>query len=582
MKFMNKILQNNEIIIKMLRLDGAKNRDERARMSARLNHNLFSLIFEYLTFKEIFRIRLVNKFHIFERAIPRSVKVILIGHPTIQIDYLDEDYTPGETMYKQKDLKTPSKLEKSLQHQRSSMFQQNGTQSLSQLKPISQKVSKLDFYYRGMVQYFLNKSHYIKQIVFVNITITSKWLNKGNLQPFILNQKQNLQCVTFERIKADNIFTVETLLSVLEKIDSLRRIELDSCCTRFTDKFFSHFGTKYDSFLQVKEVLLKKVVINQINMAAEVFFEKFMPNSLESINFDDCFKQPPVQPVNQGAQPRVSPFQQNSNTRYRNSRSPGQNRSRSPQQVQWESVYNTYVQQSQYYLNYTQETNIIAQLLQKQATSLQRLSLVNCAITQQFFSQKFLQTYQQQDTQLQYLDISFNTLSIDDINTFVRILCHTNQSTLKVLKLRKVSQFSYNSDDFTNSLIQALTPLSHTLTILDLSCNNLGDKSAKSLLTHLSTFRHLSYLSMQENWLTDRSLIILSQLHENNGGYGALRILDMSKNQFELAAILGQIEILKQLSEINVEKCYEGSSREVIATVKRQLIERYPGLKVSM
>jgi len=79
-------------------------------------------------------------------------------------------------------------------------------------------------------------------------------------------------------VKSENIFTVESLISALEKFLLIKDLVFDECCTRFTDKFFAHFASKKANirFLpNIQSIKLRKVVINQINMAAEVFFDCF-------------------------------------------------------------------------------------------------------------------------------------------------------------------------------------------------------------------------------------------------------------------------------------------------------------------
>jgi hypothetical protein len=64
------------------------------------------------------------------------------------------------------------------------------------------------------------------------------------MSEFIKNQMYNLQKITFHKIKAENIFSVESLISSLEKFLLIRELVFDECCTRFTDKFFAHFASK--------------------------------------------------------------------------------------------------------------------------------------------------------------------------------------------------------------------------------------------------------------------------------------------------------------------------------------------------
>lgn len=64
---------------------------------------------------------------------------------------------------------------------------------------------------------------------------------------------------------------------------------------------------------------MKKVVINQINMAAEVFFDCFEKDQLLSLDFEDCFKIPPIQKGHRRSQ---------NNSISRN--------------TQWEAIYSTY------------------------------------------------------------------------------------------------------------------------------------------------------------------------------------------------------------------------------------------------
>ncbi len=131
--------------------------------------------------------------------------------------------------------------------------------------------------------------------------------------PLMQNQIYNLERLVFHRVKVENIFTVESLIQSLEKFLLLNHLEFNECCTRFTDKFFAHFASNklQMRFLpNVTTIKLKKVVINQINMTSEVFFDCF--DKLQTLELDDCFKAAPYQ----------------------------RNRSPSPSQTtQWQAVY---------------------------------------------------------------------------------------------------------------------------------------------------------------------------------------------------------------------------------------------------
>jgi len=75
----------------------------------------------------------------------------------------------------------------------------------------------------------------------------------------------------------------------LEKFLLIRDLEFDECCTRFTDKFFAHFASRKTTlrFLpNISSIKLNKVVINQINMAAEVFFDCFDKDQLVSLELE--------------------------------------------------------------------------------------------------------------------------------------------------------------------------------------------------------------------------------------------------------------------------------------------------------
>jgi len=75
----------------------------------------------------------------------------------------------------------------------------------------------------------------------------------------------NLEKLCFHRVKAENIFTVESLISSLEKFLLIKVLEFDECCTRFTDKFFAHFASKrvQIKFLpNITAIKLRKVIIN--------------------------------------------------------------------------------------------------------------------------------------------------------------------------------------------------------------------------------------------------------------------------------------------------------------------------------
>ena len=126
-----------------------------------------------------------------------------------------------------------------------------------------------------------------------------KYANKQAFASLVSRQMYNLVKLTFCEIRAENIFAVESLVQALEKLVMVRELELNDCCTRFTDKFFSHFASRKLSnryLPSLKTIKLKKVVMNQINMASEVFFDCFPPEQLECLEIEECFKAPPVAP----------------------------------------------------------------------------------------------------------------------------------------------------------------------------------------------------------------------------------------------------------------------------------------------
>ena len=110
------------------------------------------------------------------------------------------------------------------------------------------------------------------------MTIEKKYVNKQFMASLINNHMYKVEKVTFYRVKAEDIFAVEALVQGLEKFLLIKEIVIDECCTRFTDKFFAHFASlkKQLRFVpNIRKIILKKVIINQINMAAEVFFDCF-------------------------------------------------------------------------------------------------------------------------------------------------------------------------------------------------------------------------------------------------------------------------------------------------------------------
>lgn len=56
-----------------------------------LNFNLYSLILEFFEFRDLFKLRQVNKFQFFERAVPLCFRVLEIGDSKIQVDHLNSD-----------------------------------------------------------------------------------------------------------------------------------------------------------------------------------------------------------------------------------------------------------------------------------------------------------------------------------------------------------------------------------------------------------------------------------------------------------------------------------------------------------
>ena len=98
------------------------------------------------------------------------------------------------------------------------------------------------------------------------------------MQSLLESSCYNLEKLSLFNVKSENIFTVEQLVQSLEKFACIREIEFNECCQSFSDKFFAHFASnnkqiKYVN--SVRKISLRKVIINQINMAAEVFFDQF-------------------------------------------------------------------------------------------------------------------------------------------------------------------------------------------------------------------------------------------------------------------------------------------------------------------
>ena len=426
--------------------------------------------------------------------------------------------------------------------------------SLSPLKSTTKlKETRVERYLAAISQYFMSKGTLIREIKFQNCTIVQKIANKASMAQMISNQIYNVEKVTFHRIKAENIFTVESLIQGLEKFLLIRDLEFDECCTRFTDKFFAHFASKKAAlrFLpNIQSIKLKKVVINQINMAAEVFFDCFDKDQLVSIELEDCFKSPPVQVRGQNRRQGSSLTRNN----------------------QWDQVYQAYVNQAQHYLNYSNE-NLLEPILLKN-TKLKKLALRNSNLQEDFFTRSFYDKYAKQQREcLEYLDISNNDLNVDGLKTIGRFLVEQNCRNLRVLKLSSISHFAYISEDFTEQLTYMFNRCQASFTAnleqLDLSNNSLGDHSLLTLVPLWKSYQCLRSLNLGDNRLTDRFLS-----HFFTQSLSSLKSLDISDNAFddwELWLKKDGLALVIQLERLDVRKAY---SKEGGGQVYRQIQKR--------
>jgi hypothetical protein len=85
--------------------------------------------------------------------------------------------------------------------------------SFSPLKSTTKlKETRVERYLAAISQYFMSKGTLVREIKFQNCTIVQKIANKASMAQLLSNHMYNLEKVTFHRIKAENIFTVESLI----------------------------------------------------------------------------------------------------------------------------------------------------------------------------------------------------------------------------------------------------------------------------------------------------------------------------------------------------------------------------------
>ena len=53
------------------------------KAAARLNPNIFSIVLSYFRFRDLFKLRLINKYHFYDRAVPACFRTIEIGDSDI-------------------------------------------------------------------------------------------------------------------------------------------------------------------------------------------------------------------------------------------------------------------------------------------------------------------------------------------------------------------------------------------------------------------------------------------------------------------------------------------------------------------
>ena len=64
------------------------------------------------------------------------------------------------------------------------------------------------------------------------------------MSSLVNNHKNNLQKITFHKVKTENLFAVESLIQSIKDFTNVSHLEFDECCPRFTDKLFSHFASR--------------------------------------------------------------------------------------------------------------------------------------------------------------------------------------------------------------------------------------------------------------------------------------------------------------------------------------------------
>eukprot|EP00347_Sterkiella_histriomuscorum_P005613 403355925 len=365
-------------------------------------------------------------------------------------------------------------------------------------------------YYTVLSNYFMKKASYVNELAFQNITLLNKFMTRKFMQPLVDDKLYSIEKITFNQVKSENIFTVESLIQSIEKFPMITELEFNECCQSFCDKFFAHFASnsKNIKFVNnVRRIKLKKVIINQINMAAEVFFDKF--TQLNSLHLDGCFR----------TKITKLPMEELPNLQGNQS----QNRRNPPRQItNWQSVYQVYMHNAQFNL-FNDSENILESIIVKNK-QLKELTMRNCCLQTGFFSERFPKIMKAQEREkLYYLDMSHNFLDLDAVNTIGKFFISFNFSNLTVLKLAKVSEFTYQNTKFANLLVEILKKL-------NLKSNALNDKFIETSLP--------KYFSL------------------GSGKFEAIEQLNLNGNGFVQRDLLRDFCFNNSLETLKIQRCY--------------------------
>eukprot|EP00347_Sterkiella_histriomuscorum_P009162 403342284 len=157
--------------------------------------------------------------------------------------------------------------------------------------------------------------------------------------------------------------------------------------------------------------------------------------------------------------------------------------------------------------------------------------------------------------------MSHNFLDLEAMNTIGKFFISFNFSNLTVLKLAKVSEFTYQNTKFANLLVEILkqgeSHLKLNLSELDISQNLLAD-AVTIILDHLQNYQSLRKLNLKFNALNDKFIetSLPKYFSLGSGKFEAIEQLNLNGNGFVQRDLLRDFCFNNTLETLKIQRCY--------------------------